>query len=713
VDVSSIGAAVAYCLTSAAAYKHARKQGDLITKVTGLVGAVMSVVFCLMLLVPNYLSGSVLSAEAYLVLAVWCILGFILYRQVFRCDNRQRFGHSPVVWIGIVIMIFFSSFMWVRLSGQKATSRVADLIVECQAHHCAEHHGGANAAALHEEQDFVTDEMDKLNDEQLGYDIVQMLLLASSMLIVFNLYSIQRRRQQEMKVAQAKAEARDRAKSSFLSSVSHDIRTPLNAIIGYVELAKRAGDNIPKVREYIGKMESASNHLLALITDVLEMSRIESGREELEPVPLDLGAVFDDVAKVFSAQMADKKIKFTVDVSGLVHRHVMCDRNRFNRVLLNLISNAWKFTPSGGMISLSMKEDGEMYELRIKDNGLGMSPEFKKRVFDPFERERVSAAKSVEGTGLGMPIAKGIVTLMGGTIDVESEIGKGTEFTIRFPFKRVTSMSAIDSVTPPVEPVGSSGPADSASPVKDRGAMRILLVEDNEINREIAYTLLAQHGFMVDQAEDGNIAVEKFLRNGAGYYDAILMDVHMPTMDGYTAAKTIRAMEMPGDPRVPIIALSANAFESDVKDALAAGMDAHVAKPIRIATLLKTLDGLMSRANDPIASLAAMGCEIEKTIRDTYIGDKAFYLKMLAKLPANTALDKMRKAIGNGDVNTLFAASHNMKGVYASLGLTPLYELCGEIVEISRRGSFDGVAERMERLEKMHDCVLKCISQIK
>ena len=706
VDVSSIGAAVAFCLTSAAAFKHARKNGDLLTRVTGLVGAVISVLFCLLMLVPNYLSGSSLSAEAYLVLAVWCILGFMLYRLVFRRDGLQRFGHSPIVWIGVVVMIFFSSFMWVRLSGQLATRRTADLIVACQAHHCIEHHGGANLSALDEEQAFVTDEMDRLNDEQLGYDIVQMVLLASSLIIIFNLYSIQRRRQQELKVAHAKAEARDRAKSSFLSSVSHDIRTPLNAIIGYIELAKRAGDDISKVREYVGKMEASSNHLLALITDILEMSRIESGREELEPVPLDLGAVLDEVVNVFSAQMAEKKIKFSVDASGIVHRHVMCDRNRLNRILLNLISNAWKFTPSGGVISVAMKEVGDVYELRIKDNGLGMSPEFKKSVFDPFERERTSAVKGIEGTGLGMPITKGIVTLMGGTIDVESEQGKGTEFIVRIPLKRVTGKSSIDAAA-------LITPANPAKAAKERRITRILLVEDNEINREIAYTLLSQAGFAVDQAEDGNVAVEKFSRGGPGHYDAILMDVHMPTMDGYTATRTIRAMELPGDGRVPIIALSANAFESDVKDALAAGMDAHVAKPIRISTLMKTLDEVMSRANDPISSLIAMGCDIEKTLSETYVGDKAFYLKMLAKLPANTAFGKMRDAIAEGDVNALFAASHNMKGVYASLGLTPLYALCSEIVEISRGGSFDGAAERMIKLEKMHNAVLKCISQLK
>ena len=780
VDVSSIGAAVAYCVTSAAAFKFACRQDDRITKVTGLVGAVMSIVFCLLLLVPNYLAGSVLSAEAYLVLAVWCIVGFALYRQVFKSDRFQRFGRSPVVWTGIVILIIFSSLMWVRLSSQDATGRTVKSIVAFQERHCALHHGASNVDALHHEQGFVTDEMEKLNGEQLGHDIVQMALLACSLIIIFNLYAIQRRRQEALEVSQAKAEARDRAKSAFLSSVSHDIRTPMNAIIGYVELAKRAGNDIAKVREYVGKLEASSNHLMALITDVLEMSRIESGHEELEPTPIDLGTILREVGDVFSAQMSEKGIVFSVDTSGLVHRHVMCDRNRLNRILLNLISNAWKFTQSGGSVTVTMGERGTgngergtgkreqgrgkreeagarvpgdriEYELRVKDTGLGMSREFVKRVFDPFERERVSSMNGVEGTGLGMPITKGIVTLMGGTIDVASEKGKGTEFIVRLSLPLVAEAGNGERGTGNGElftndnchncsqianenlraSAGEKSVPRSPFPVPHSpvSTPRILLVEDNDINREIACTLLAQSGFKVDQAENGKIAVEKFESGGPGFYDAILMDVHMPVMNGYVATREIREMEQIGGTHVPIVALSANAFESDVKEARMAGMDAHIAKPIKIDSLLKTLEGLVgggrvatalpetssggprsSAAADPLAALARMGCAIETTLRDTYAGDRAFYLKMLGKFPANTAFARMRAALAASDPAALFAASHNMKGVCASLGLTPLHALCSEIVEIARAGGLDGVAERMERLEKLHSEVTSHVS---
>ena len=731
VDVSSIGAAVAYCCTSAAAWKLAREKGDAVTKATGLVGAVMSIAFCLLLLVPNYLSGSVLSAESYLVLALWCIVGFAFYRQVFKHDAQQRFGRSPVVWSGIVILVFFSSLMWVRLSTQSATSRAVDSIVAFQARHCAEVHGASNAVTILHEQDYVADEMESLDAKRRVYDIVQLALFACSLVIIFNLYLTQRRRQEELEMSQAEAEARDRAKSAFLSSISHDIRTPMNAIIGYIELARRAGGDIGKVREYVGKLEASSHHLLALINDVLEMSRIESGRVELEPVPMDICAVLDETADVFAAQMTEKSIEFKVDQSGVGHRYVMCDRSRLNRILLNIVGNAWKFTPAGGSITVTLRETaGGVYELRVKDTGIGMSDDFVKRVFDPFERERTSVLNGVEGTGLGMPITKGIVTLMGGSIDLRTELGKGTEFIVRLPLEQVDEKGVksggvgsggvesggvlsggVEELTHPL--THSPTPSLTHSPAH----RRILLVEDNDVNREIAFTILTQSGYIVDQATDGKNAVEKFAGEAPGFYDAILMDVHMPVMDGYTAAKTIRAMELPHRPRVPIIALSANAFETDVKAALAAGMNAHLAKPIKIPLLMKTLADLIAKLPvhepepDVIARLSAMGCEVESALRDTYMDNREFYLMMLAKLPESPLPDQMRDALGRGDASALFSASHALKGLYASLALTPLHAVCSEIVEIARAGSTEGVAERLERLEKMHREVLEMTKQ--
>ncbi|MBP5284834.1 MAG: response regulator [Kiritimatiellae bacterium] len=569
----------------------------------------------------------------------------------------------------------------------------------------------SSSEALHDEEGFVAGKMEELNADRLNYDMVQMALLAFSLVIIFSLYAIQRRREEQLEVAQAKAEARDRAKSSFLSSVSHDIRTPMNAIIGYIELAKRPGVPPETVKGYIAKMESSSRHLLALITDVLEMSRIESGRVELEPAPVDLAAVFSELGDIFAAQMAEKNLAFDVDVSRIRHRRVMCDRSRLGRILLNLVGNACKFTPAGGRISVSIAEtpstkEGEAtYEIRVRDNGLGMSREFIGRVFDPFERERGSASPGTEGTGLGMPITKGIVELMKGTIEVESEKGAGTEFVIKldFPF-------AGDVPDEPGKPSARGDAAPAASP--DFSKMRVLIVEDNEINREIAREIVSQAGFAVDEAENGKIAVEKVSRGGPGFYDAVLMDVHMPVMDGYAATRTIRAMEIPGAKRLPIIALSANAFETDVRDALAAGMDAHIAKPIRIPVLLETigrLAGAGERAPDLLDSLEKAGCDIQTALRETYMGDRSFYRRMLAKLPASAAFSQVCADFGAKDAAALYESSHKLKGLYASLGLSPLYAVCSEIVEIARAGGLDGVEELLARLGKLHGEIAETI----
>ena len=720
VDVSSIGAAVAFCCTSAAAWKFAKREDDRLTKVTGCAGVVMSVVFCLLLLVPNYLSTSVLSAEAYLVLALWCILGFLLYRQVFKRDAHQRFGHSPIVWTGIVIMIFFSSLMWVRLSSKTTIDRTVNAIVEFSADHCRRMHGTTNHEELHHEAEFITERMDVLSREQLADDVLQMGLLSFSLVIMFNLYSIQRRREERLQVAHAKAEARDRAKSAFLSSISHDIRTPMNAIIGYIELAKRSGTTEAKLREYLAKTDAASHHLLALINDVLEMSRIESGKVDLEPAPVDFAAMFDEVATVFSTQMAEKGLDFSVDLSGATHMRVMCDRARLNRIVLNLVSNAYKFTPPGGRVMLSLaefgcgREDAADYEICVSDTGIGMSEEFQKHVFDAFERERTSSVNGVEGTGLGMPITKGLVDLMNGSISVDSEQGRGTKFTVRLtlPFAKGEPQAEASAASP-----------HALAPL-DYSKMRILLVEDNEVNREIASTLLSHAGFRVETAGNGKIAVDMFVKGGAGRYDAILMDVQMPVMDGYAATRKIRSLESSGTRHVPIIALSANAFESDVKEALASGMNAHIAKPIKLPRLMKTLDDLLRRnapppkarpkmelKSDVLHRLAMMGCDVETSLRETYVGNRSFYLKMLAKLPQVKALEQIRSALGAANAIALFNASHNLKGLYASLGLTPLHAICSEIVEIARGGSTDGVGELLARMEKLHDEIVEIVEE--
>ena len=379
------------------------------------------------------------------------------------------------------------------------------------------------------------------------------------------------------------AEKSSAAKSEFLSNMSHDIRTPMNAIIGFTNLALRDPSDTPQVTEYLGKIRSSSDHLLSLINDVLEMSRIESGKMDLEQTEVDLRKTLTEVRDMFSTQMEEKEIEFIVDSTHVRKSHVLCDKNRLNRVLLNLLSNAYKFTPRGGTISVTLWQigDGEDgfgdYELRVKDSGIGMTREFAEKVFEAFERERTSTVSGIQGTGLGMAITKSIVDLMGGTIEVVTAPGAGTEFIIRVRF-------ALQSGAAEQEDEAE----DETPELPDFSDMRLLLVEDNEINREIAQTILKEAGFTLETAVNGREAVEKVSAAEPGHFNAVLMDIQMPVMNGYEAARAIRASGTP-NADIPIIAMTANAFSEDIRSAEEAGMNAHIAKPIDVANLMATL----------------------------------------------------------------------------------------------------------------------------
>ena len=518
------------------------------------------------------------------------------------------------------------------------------------------------------------------------------------------------------------AETANRAKSTFLSNMSHDIRTPMNAIIGFTTLAVSNIDNQDKVRDYLGKILSSSNHLLSLINDVLDMSRIESGKIHLEETEVSLSDVLHDLKTIISGQIYAKQLDLYMDAVDVANEDVYCDKTRLNQVLLNLLSNAIKFTPAGGTVSVRLKQlsgtqkGGALYEIRVKDNGIGMSPEFAQKLFSPFERERPSTVSKIQGTGLGMAITKNIVNMMGGTIEVQTEQGKGTEVIVRLALRiqpeqhrteriaeleglkalvidddfntcdsvtkmlakvgmrsewtlsgkeavlrarqsmelgdafhayiidwRLPDMNGIE-VTRQIRSLGDDTPiiiltaydwsdievearaagvnAFCAKPLfmsdiretlmtaigqKQTGAENcilpetgsdfrgrcILLVEDNELNREIAEEILKQYGFLVDIAENGAVAVEKVKNSAPGTYDLVLMDIQMPVMNGYEATEQIRALEDPALAKIRILAMTANAFDEDRKKALKCGMDGFLSKPIVMEELICTLQNNM------------------------------------------------------------------------------------------------------------------------
>ncbi len=521
--------------------------------------------------------------------------------------------------------------------------------------------------------------------------------------------------------ALAAAEHANRAKTTFLNNMSHDIRTPMNAIIGFTALAATHADNREQVLDYLSKISVSGQHLLSLINDVLDMSRIESGKMTIEETEVHLPTMIHDLRTIIQANISAKQLEFFVDTQDVYNEDIVTDKLRLNQVLLNILSNAIKFTPNGGVISFRVIEKpvaakgSTSFEFRIKDNGIGMSEEFQKKIFEAFSRERTSTVSGIQGTGLGMTITKSIVDMMGGTIRVNSAEGKGSEFIVNIPcrisetptrFERLPElnglralvadddtnsclsvcsmlrkiglrpdwtisgkeavvrakealehadefkvyiidwmmpdMNGIETVRRIRKVIGDSVPiiiltaydwSDIEKEAREAGVTafcskplflselrnvlaepfrispkeqeeeqekpadftgkRVLLAEDNEMNQLIAVAILEQVGFSVEIANDGTEAVEKMNGAPAGYYDIVLMDIQMPRMDGYEAAKRIRALEDPAKAGIPIVAVTANAFEEDRKTVLKSGMNGHLSKPYDISAIMETLKRLL------------------------------------------------------------------------------------------------------------------------
>ena len=523
-----------------------------------------------------------------------------------------------------------------------------------------------------------------------------------------------------------KAEAAQKAKTTFLSNMSHDIRTPMNAIIGFAALAKNNIEDSEKVGEYLEKIGSSSSYLLSLINDILDMSRIESGKLNIEEKPCSISEIFRDMRNIIQTQMQSKQLAFFMDTIDVVDEDILCDKLHINQVLLNLLSNSIKFTEPGGSVFLTIQQKPTAptgygaYEIRVKDTGIGMNAEFVEHIFEPFERERTSTVSGIQGTGLGMAITKNIVDAMDGTIEVKTEEGKGTEFIINLNFRLQAdhmeietseklaglhalvvddNFSTCDSVSKMLTQLGmrvewsmhgreavlrarqakemddeffayiidwalpdlngeevvrqiraevgeqamiiimtaydwasfekegreagvtafcnkpvflselrellennqdtqvAEAPAVESEPVPQiqHSDKRLLIVEDNELNREIVEELMQESGFMVESVEDGSLAVERMKEVDPDWYDLILMDVQMPIMNGHEATKAIRKLEDKAKANIPIVAMTANAFEEDRLHALECGMNDYVSKPIDVEVLLGIIDDILSK----------------------------------------------------------------------------------------------------------------------
>ncbi len=382
--------------------------------------------------------------------------------------------------------------------------------------------------------------------------------------------------------ARKEAEQANSAKQEFLSSMSHDIRTPMNAIIGMTSLALDNTDNPEQVRNYLGKIALSSKHLLGLINDVLDISKIESGKMTLNVEPVSLREIMDSIVNIMQPQVAAKEQQFRVAAREILSENVYCDSVRLNQVLINLLGNAVKFTPEKGSVRMTVYQEAlpeDTSRVRthflVSDTGIGMSKEYQKVIFESFSREDNTRVRKTEGSGLGMAITKCIVDAMDGIISVRSEQGQGSEFHVVLDLKKSAAPGHEVS-----EAVGGAIDAERAGDVVLKGK-RILLAEDNELNWEVARELLSILELELDWAENGEICVQKFDKSPVGYYNAIIMDVRMPVMDGYEATAAIRGMER-ADADIPIIAMTADAFSEDIQRCLTCGMNDHLAKPIDI-----------------------------------------------------------------------------------------------------------------------------------
>lgn len=426
---------------------------------------------------------------------------------------------------------------------------------------------------------------------QIAFGILIAALVSGVLTVGYWQYEMQRYKEalyaEKIERAAKRAEEASEAKTRFLFNMSHDIRTPMNAIIGFSDLLEKHLDDKEKVHDYIKKIQLSGSFLLSLINYVLEMARIESGKATLRTEVGDAQELLGALNAVFEPAVEKKRLKYncTLDVE---HRFIICDVTKVREIVLNIISNSVKYTPEGGSVTVQIKEipwekEGwTAYRILVEDTGIGMGAEYLPHIFEEFTRERTSTESKVVGAGLGLPIVKALIDLMGGTIQVESERGKGSKFEVILPFEIASEEEVKDSYVKKEEKLYNRS--------KEK---RILLAEDNELNAEIAITILEENGFKVERAEDGCKCMELFSEKPAGYYSTILMDIQMPNMDGYTASRKIRGMEREDAKAIPIIALTANAFDEDRNKAFAAGMYGHIAKPIDVGRMVRSIGALV------------------------------------------------------------------------------------------------------------------------
>jgi len=733
VDVTTVGATIAYAYTSAAAARSASLDGNRRARATGFVGVAISLLFMLYFLIPNLLAVKTLSTESYLILAAWGILGFLFFLYLFRRDSARRLGRSPVVWVVLLALIIFTSTIWMRQATEIATENAVTPIQTFYTQKLADAGVDIATTSTRPVDSYLRGVLDSVGNALIRNSLVQTVLIVVALAILFRIFYLMQKREKQIEVEKVLAEESSRAKTSFLSNMSHEIRTPMNAIIGLNNIALKDPDLTPHTREQLEKIGASARHLLGLINDILDMSRIESGRMVLKSEEFSFRDFIDQINVMVNGQCVDKGLDFNCHIIGQVNDYYIGDDMKLKQVLINILGNAVKFTPVPGSVTFTVEQVAEFeghctLRFIMKDTGIGMSKEYIPKIFEAFSQEDSGAANRYGSTGLGMAITKNIVDMMNGDITVESEKGVGTTFTVTVTLKassrsvnsehgnalpsglrilvvdddevaceharlvanaigvkadtvksarealerlqtlrnqgnpyafvltdyRMPDMDGIE-LARAIRASSGSDPAiimltgysweDMQGEARDAGVdgimskplftdslireltgildrrgasfdsdqepvieaaagdaehhldgCRVLIAEDMEINAEILMDLLEMEGIEADHAENGQLAVEMFEQHPLNTYDAVLMDVRMPVMDGLEATRALRAMDRADAKTIPIIAMTANAFDEDVQRSLQAGMSAHLSKPVEPERLYETLDKLIHAA---------------------------------------------------------------------------------------------------------------------
>ena len=724
VDVTTVGATIAYAFASASAFSTARKEKKKSVIFTGFLGLIVSVLFALEFLIPNITSVKTLATESYLILATWGILGFIMFLKILKTDRQHRLGRSIVAWVVLFGLIIFTSTVWLRQTTENSIENSIKPIHTYYNDQLTKAGIDVVTHATKSSYEYLHDIMSNIDRSLSRASTIQISLIIIALIILFIIYSKMQKREKQVEVEKVLAEESSRAKTSFLSNMSHEIRTPMNAIIGLDNIALRDPDISPRTREQLEKIGASAKHLLGLINDILDMSRIESGRMVLKDEEFAFREFIDQISIIINGQCLDKGLHYECHMAGHPKDYYIGDDMRLKQVLINILGNSVKFTPSPGEVSLTAEhidtgDDTCILRFTMRDTGIGMDKEYIPKIFEAFSQEDATMTNRYGGSGLGMAITKNFVDMMNGEITVDSEKGVGTVFTVSVPLKKsertsqanqkttlpdklraiivdddeiacehaqilmrnigietdaVTSArnalklvresyksenpydiiltdykmpningleltkavrmfdnhettivlltgynwniiedeakdGGVDAILAKplfTEPLLNTlhsllghGANDTANDILEPeeenslSGCRILMAEDVEANAEILADLLELEDMTSERAENGQQAIDMFLEKPAGYYDAILMDVRMPVMDGLSATKGIRALSREDAKTIPIIAMTANVFDEDVENSLNAGMNAHLSKPIEPDRLYETLKTLI------------------------------------------------------------------------------------------------------------------------